>query len=121
MKQILFIMPFGPKTISVNNETITINFDEKYKELKNKIISSSIFLCIVGKDTHSSGWVEWEVKQAIALKKKIIFMRRKDDFTSSLPSKWINNPAKMFYNGAFHEVSHKPMIIDWDIELLKKF
>jgi hypothetical protein len=35
--------------------------------IKNRIKSSSHFLCIVGKHTHKSAWVKWEIETAVDL------------------------------------------------------
>ena len=39
--------------------------------IKGEINSSTHFLCIIGKETHKSDWVKWEIDKAIELKKKI--------------------------------------------------
>lgn len=103
----------------LKNDNIDINFyDESVKVpidssnapyikqvISDMIKKSSIILCIVGEDTHSSLWVEWEIKYARRQDKKIIFMRRKGILKSNLKSN-ILKP-----NEAIH---------DWDIEILKK-
>jgi hypothetical protein len=61
-------------------------------------------LCIVGQDTHSSEWVSWEVKTAIKLEKRVIFMRRENNSTSKMPASLLGNLT----------------IYDWDIDWLKK-
>lgn len=37
-----------------------------------RINNSTYFLCIVGKHTHKSDWVAWEISKAVELKKKIV-------------------------------------------------
>ena len=52
--------------------------------LSARIGDSSHFLCIVGKESYRSGWVEWETRKAVELKKKLVAVR-----TDS-----INNPPR---------------------------
>ena len=40
-----------------------------------KISNAKYFLCIAGKKTYKSNWVDWEIKKAIELKKKIIIVK----------------------------------------------
>lgn len=40
-----------------------------------RIKDSSYFLCIVGKYTHKSDWVDWEITKAVDLKKKIVAVK----------------------------------------------
>ncbi len=57
------------------------------RKITDKIERASTLLCIVGRNTNSSEWVEWEVNQAKNLNKTIVFMRRKSDYSSSMPNK----------------------------------
>lgn len=43
--------------------------------IKGRIMSASHFLCIVGKDTRKSGWVEWEIETAVELKRKLVAVK----------------------------------------------
>ncbi len=47
-----------------------------------RIRGSTHFLCIVGKYTHKSGWVEWEVEKAVELKRKLIAVKTDSENTS---------------------------------------
>lgn len=40
-----------------------------------RISNSTYFLCIVGKYTHKSDWVAWEIGKAVGLKKKIVAVK----------------------------------------------
>ena len=40
-----------------------------------RISSATRFLCIVGEDTHKSGWVKWEIEKAVELKRKLIAVK----------------------------------------------
>lgn len=46
--------------------------------LKKKIRNCYAVICLIGQDTHSSKWVQWELEVATSLKKKIIPVRIKD-------------------------------------------
>lgn len=54
------------------------------RAISAKINSATHFLCIVGKKTHNSSWVEWEIDKAVELGKKIIAV--KTDSTNTTPS-----------------------------------
>jgi hypothetical protein len=43
--------------------------------ISTKINSATYFLCIVGKNTHKSKWVVWEIAKAVGLKKKIVVVK----------------------------------------------
>ncbi len=40
--------------------------------LKEKIAWSGTFICLIGKRTHTRPWVDYEIKQAVSMGKKII-------------------------------------------------
>ena len=44
-----------------------------------RIDESTVFLCLVGKSTHQSSWVEWEINKAVELKKIIAAVRIDSD------------------------------------------
>ncbi len=72
-----------------------------------KLLSeSSKLLVLIGRDTHSSEWVKWEIDSFKSLKRNpdILFMRVKSDFNSGLPS-----------NARNHE------IINWDSAKLRNW
>lgn len=43
--------------------------------ISNKIFKSTHLLCIVGSETYKSNWVEWEIRKAVELNKKIIAVK----------------------------------------------
>jgi hypothetical protein len=53
-------------------------------ELAARIGDSSHFLCIVGKETYHSGWMAWEIRKAVELKKKLVAV--KTDSTNNSPT-----------------------------------
>ena len=52
------------------------------RRIKEKIDASTHLLCIVGKHTSKSKWVDWEIRTAIALKKKLIGVKIEKENTS---------------------------------------
>ena len=52
------------------------------RDISAKISDSSHFLCLVGKYTHKSRWVEWEIKTAVELKKKIVAVQLEKNTTT---------------------------------------
>jgi hypothetical protein len=54
------------------------------QDLAARIGGSSHFLCIVGKETYHSGWVAWEIRKAVELKKKLV--AAKTDSTNNSPA-----------------------------------
>ncbi len=82
--------------------------DEGAQPVKDEIYpllqDSPKLLVIIGKDTHSSGWVGWEIetfKKIHGRKASILLMRHKDNKSAGLPN---------YIDG---EEIH-----DWDIDLL---
>lgn len=45
------------------------------RSISAKINSATYFLCIVGKKTHSSSWVKWEIGKAVGLNKRIVAVK----------------------------------------------
>lgn len=57
---------------------VSINSDSAAyikRVIKNKITTSNVFLCLVGKNTYKSDWVKWEIDKAVELKKKIVAVK----------------------------------------------
>ena len=55
--------------------------------IKSKLEESSKLLVLIGRDTHSSEWVKWEIETFKSIKNNpdILYMRIKDDNFSNLP------------------------------------
>jgi hypothetical protein len=51
-------------------------------DISARIGASSHFLCLVGKYTHKSRWVAWEIKTAAELKKKIVAVQLEKNTTT---------------------------------------
>jgi hypothetical protein len=58
----------GSVTVAVDSK----DADYIKTKIKPKIEASSHLLCIVGKETHKSKWIDWEIRTAVNLKKKLI-------------------------------------------------
>ena len=54
------------------------------QDLAARISDSSHFLCIIGKETYRSGWMAWEIRKAVELKKKLV--AAKTDSTNNSPT-----------------------------------
>ena len=54
------------------------------QDLAARIGDASCFLCIVGKESYRSGWVAWEARKAVELKKKLV--AAKTDSINNSPS-----------------------------------
>ena len=54
--------------------------------ITERIRASSVLVCLVGRRTHSSDWVDWEIRKAHAFGKTMIGVRLASDRTDSLPA-----------------------------------
>jgi len=66
--------------LRVNDQPITTSVDSEDAGLVKRMISAKIgaatgFLCVVGPKTRTNLWVEWEIKTAIDLEKRMIVAR----------------------------------------------
>lgn len=52
------------------------------RAISAKINQATYFLCIVGKKTHKSDWVAWEIDKAVELKKKIVAVKIDRSYTT---------------------------------------
>ena len=52
------------------------------RAISARINNATYFLCIVGKNTHKSGWVKWEIEKAVDLKKKLVAVKTDSENTS---------------------------------------
>lgn len=78
---------------SFYDESVDVSVDSDDATTIRRVISTKInnatyFLCIIGKQTHKSRWVDWEIKKAIELKKKLVAVKIDNDYTS--PSAILN-------------------------------
>ena len=52
------------------------------RDISARIGDSSHFLCLVGRYTYKSRWVDWEIKKAVELKKKIVAVQVEKNTTT---------------------------------------
>lgn len=50
--------------------------------IKGKISDSSVFLCLVGENTHKSDWVKWEIDKAVELGKKVVAVKIQKSYST---------------------------------------
>ncbi len=67
--------------------SVDVSVDSTDAAAIKRVISARIngathFLCIVGKHTHKSGWVKWEIEKAVDLRKKLIAVKTAVENTS---------------------------------------
>ncbi len=71
---------------------VSVNSDDAAairRVISARINNSAIFLCLIGTYTHQSDWIDWEIRKAIELKKKIVAV--KINSTNSTPSALFGN------------------------------
>jgi hypothetical protein len=64
---------------------ISVNSDDAAvikRVISARINQSTYFLCLVGKHTHKSNWVAWEIDKAAELKKKIVAVKIDKAYTT---------------------------------------
>lgn len=81
----------------INSER-TVYIKQKIKE---KIKRSSVVMCLIGRTTHASSWVRWELETAYSMNKCLIGVRLNQDC-------WDKVPATLERVGA--------EIVDWRID-----
>lgn len=62
-------------------------------KITEKIRACSVLVCLVGQDTNSSTWVDWEIRKAIELDKTIVGVRLRSDRTDTLPQALVDAGA----------------------------
>ncbi|MCH7897040.1 MAG: TIR domain-containing protein [candidate division NC10 bacterium] len=72
---------------SFYDESVDVSVDSTDAAAIKRVISARIggathFLCLVGKKTHSSHWVAWEIEKAKELKKKLVAVKIDRENTS---------------------------------------
>ncbi|MEK4628074.1 TIR domain-containing protein [Solibacillus sp. FSL R7-0682] len=84
-----FDIKFDDSSVGVSINSTNANYIKQV--IKGKISDSPTFLLLIGKDTHNSEWVSWEIEQAKALNKKLVAVKIDKDYTS--PSEILNSGA----------------------------
>lgn len=70
--------------------------------ISQRIAACPRFLCIVGEETHKSGWVKWEIDKAVGLKRKIVTV--KTARASTTPSNLLNVGASWALSFTFDSI-----------------
>jgi len=76
---------------SVGTSINSVNANYIKSVIKNRIKESDIVLCLVGKNTGSSDWVNWEIETAYQLNKKIVAVKIERNY---------DTPSALFGKGA---------------------
>ena len=73
-------------------------FDDKWKtRCTERIERSSVFVCMIGPETHKREAVLWEINKAYELGKKVIGVRIYRDKNHKIPRPLVENNAKITY------------------------
>lgn len=93
---------------SLYDQSVDVSVDSTDAAAIRRVISARInnstyFLCIVGKHTHKSGWVAWEINKAVELKKKIVAVKTAKDNTS--PSEILGVGAEWALSFTFDSIT----------------
>lgn len=75
-----FDIKFRDSSIGVSLNSTNASYIRRV--IKEKIKSSSTILCLIGENTHSSEWVNWEIEIASELGKKIVAVKIKNSYVS---------------------------------------
>jgi hypothetical protein len=72
--------------------------------IAEKINAASVTICLIGQMTHKSEWVDWEVRKAAGLTKKVLGVRLHSDSTRD------RSPGAISDVGA--------LVLNWDIDAI---
>ncbi len=64
-------------------------------KITEKIRASSTLVCLVGRDTHRSSWVNWEIRTAVNMGKTVVGMRLNSNSTDTLPTALVEARAEV--------------------------
>ena len=70
--------------------------------IKPRIKEATHLLCIVGKHSHKSSWIDWEIEVGIEERKKLIGVKLDRSYTS--PSRILNAQAKWAMSFTFESI-----------------
>lgn|SRR5690554_3828457 len=74
-----FDIKFNDLSVGVSINSENANYIKSV--IKNRIKESSVFLILVGKNTHNSDWCKWEIDKAVELGKKIVAVKINKSYT----------------------------------------
>src|SRR6267378_3364539 len=65
---------------NMNDQSVDVSINSNDAAAIKRAISGAVngstyFLCLVGKNTHKSTWVDWEIRKAVELGKRIIAVK----------------------------------------------
>ena len=69
-------------------------------QIRNKIDGVSVTLCLIGRNTHNSDWVDWEIEESNDMGKGIVGVRLHSDSSDRIPNALSDADAE---------------IVDWNI------
>ncbi|WP_313431734.1 TIR domain-containing protein [Siminovitchia terrae] len=75
-----FDIKFDDTSVGVSINSDNANYIKSV--IKKKINESSVFLSLVGENTHKSDWCKWEIDKAVELGKKIVAVKIKKSYTT---------------------------------------
>lgn len=84
---------------------ISINSTDAYyikRRIKDKIEDSNKVVCIIGKNTHTSDWVNWEIDTAKELNKPIVAVKISKFYHT--PSRLYNKKVKWAYSFTYEAI-----------------
>ena len=99
-KNDLFDFEFYDESVSV-----AVNSDDAAyirSVIKKKIENTDILLCVVGEETHKSGWCAWEVETAKKLGKGLVGVKTNSNNTS--PAELLGSGAKWAMSFTFDAI-----------------
>ena len=88
----------GSVTVPVNSQ----DAGPIRRVISQRIAACPRFLCIVGKKTHKSDWVAWEIDKAIELDRKLIAV--KTDRLNTSPANLLNAGATWAHSFTFDAI-----------------
>lgn len=71
------------------------NADYIKQQIRDKISNVSVTLCLIGRSTHNSDWVNWEISASSVKEKGLVGMRLNSDSNDIIPSTLRNEDAKI--------------------------
>lgn len=77
-----FDIQFDDTSIGTSLNSEDANYIKR--RIKEKIKESDYFLLLIGENTHSSEWCNWEIEQAVKMEKKIIAVKIKNSYESPI-------------------------------------
>lgn len=91
----------------LNDQSVDVSVDSTNAAAIKRVISTKInestyFLCLIGKKTHNSNWIAWEIKKAIELNKKLIAVKIDNENIS--PSEILNVGASWAKSYTFESI-----------------